>query len=249
MTNPETGVQPRRRRRTSVGAAVGGVAGLSLAAFIALVLHSVQASNARLADGQEAQATVIARLSAGLDTTRQQLQQHGVNPSAPPAQTIVGGVPGVPGTPGAQGVPGSPGVKGDKGDPGAAASPIPGPSGSPGRPGADSTVPGPQGPQGEPGADSTVPGPKGDPGVPGRDGKDGKDGTNGRDGADGKPPAGWSWTDPAGVSYSCTMDDPAGPHYACAPDPVVTPTSPASPARSGLLGIGLLTGTATYRRL
>lgn len=240
MTNPHTGVQPRRRRRTSVGAAVGGVAGLSLAAFVALVLHSVQASNARLADGQEAQATVIARLSAGLDTTRQQLQQHGVTPSAPPAQSIVGGVPGVPGTPGAQGEPGSPGVKGDKGDPGVAASPIPGPSGPPGQPGADSTVPGPQG---APGADSTVPGPKGDQGAQGVAGKDGRDGT------DGKPPSGWSWTDPAGVSYSCTMDDPAGPHYACAPDPVVTPTSPASPARSGLLGIGLLAGTATYRRL
>lgn len=240
MTNPDTGVQPRRRRRTSVGAAVGGVAGLSLAAFIALVLHSVQASNARLADGQEAQATVIARLSAGLDTTRQQLQQHGVNPSAPPARSIVGGVPGVPGSPGAQGIPGSPGAKGEKGDPGAAASPIPGPSGSPGRPGADSTVPGPQG---APGADSTVPGPKGDQGAQGVAGKDGRDGT------DGKSPAGWSWTDPAGVSYSCTMDDPAGPHYACAPDPVVTPTSPASPARSGLLGVGLLAGTATYRRL
>lgn len=243
MTNPDTGVQPRRRRRTSVGAAVGGVAGLSLAAFIALVLHSVQASNARLADGQEAQATVIARLSAGLDTTRQQLQQHGVTPSAPPAQSIVGGVPGVPGTPGAQGEPGSPGVKGDKGDPGVAASPIPGPTGPPGQPGADSTVPGPQG---APGADSTVPGPKGDQGNPGVAGQDGKDG---RDGTDGKPPSGWSWTDPAGVSYSCTMDDPAGPHYACAPDPVVTPTSPASPARSGLLGVGLLAGTATYRRL
>lgn len=243
MTNPHTGVQPRRRRRTSVGAAVGGVAGLSLAAFVALVLHSVQASNARLADGQEAQATVIARLSAGLDTTRQQLQQHGVTPSAPPAQSIVGGVPGVPGTPGAQGEPGSPGVKGDKGDPGVAASPIPGPSGPPGQPGADSTVPGPQG---APGADSTVPGPKGDQGNPGVAGQDGKDG---RDGTDGKSPSGWSWTDPAGVSYSCTMDDPAGPHYACAPDPVVTPTSPASPARSGLLGVGLLAGTATYRRL
>lgn len=231
-----------------MGAAIGGVAGLSLAVFIALVLHSVQASNQRLADGQQAQATVIARLSAGLDTTRQQLQQHGVEPSAPPAQSIVGGVPGVPGVPGAQGEPGSPGAKGDKGDPGAAASPVPGPSGPPGKPGADSMVPGPRGPQGVPGADSTVPGPKGDQGDPGVAGQDGKDGTDGRDGAPGSPPAGWTYTDARGQSYTCSpVDgfDPAVPRYACTADT----TPPASPARSGLLGIGLLAGTAAYRRL
>jgi hypothetical protein len=238
VTNPDTGVQPRKARRASMGAAIGGVAGLSLAAFIALVLHSVQASNQRLADGQAAQATVISRLSTSLDTTRQQLQQHGVTPSAPPAQSIVQGVPGVPGTPGTQGAPGSPGVKGDKGDPGSPApviTPSPGASGAPGVAGKDGT--------------------NGVDGLPGRDGKDGapgKDGTNGtdgRDGVDGKPPAGWTWTDPAGLSYSCTMDDPSGPHYTCAPDPVVSPSAPASPARSGLLGVGLLVGTASYRRL
>jgi hypothetical protein len=247
--------EPRKGRRASLGAVIAWVAALALTVFVGLVLHSVQASNQRLADGQAAQATVITRLSAGLDTTRQQLQQHGVKPSAPPAQSIVKAVPGVPGTPG---VAGSPGVPGAAGSPGPAST-VPGPSGPPGKPGPVSTVPGPAGPVGAPGADSTVPGPAGEPGAPGADstvpgpkGDKGDTGDRGAAGAPGSPPAGWSYTDPTGVAYTCSpVDnfDPSAPRYACTPDPV-TPTTPASPASNrSLVGVGMLVSSAMYRRL
>jgi hypothetical protein len=219
VTIPDA-VKPRRPRRTTLAAAAGWVAALVLAAFVALVLHSVQDSNRRLADGQSAQATVISRLSDGLDTTRKQLQQHGVTPSAPPAKTIVGDVPGVPGAAGEQGVPGaagSPGASGSPGKPGADST-VPGPAGAPG---ADSTVPGPQGPQGVPGADSTVPGPKGDQGVAGQDGTDGKDGRDGQN-------------CPDGYSLQTPPDDPDA--LECrrtgAPD---SPTSPPASSPAALL--------------
>lgn len=167
----------RRPRWSTVGILAGWASALALAAFLWVVIHSLQASNERLADGQNRQQAVIDRLSSSLDTSRQQLQQHGVTPSAPPAQSIVRGVPGVPGVAGAQGVPGVPGSPGPTGPPGrpGPASTVPGPAGSPGapgQPGADSTVPGPQGPQGEQGpTGATGPqgeqGAKGDPGEPG----------------------------------------------------------------------------------
>jgi hypothetical protein len=133
----------------------------------------------------------------------------------------LGGTP-VAGPTGAQGEPGmsvtgEPGEKGEKGDAGESGKPAPtlspspgasGASGAPGKPGADSTVPGPSG---APGADSTVPGPSGAPGVAGRDGADG---------ADGKPPAGWTWTDRFGDTYTCVPVegfDPAAPRYTCPP--------------------------------
>lgn len=65
-------------------------------------------------------------------------------------------LPSIPGPSGAPGIPG-------------ADSTVPGPSGAPGSPGADSTVPGPPGATGAPGADSTVPGPVGPSGPPGAD--------------------------------------------------------------------------------
>lgn len=249
MSHADTGAQPRKPRRATLGAAIGWVAALALAVFIGLVLHSVQESNKNLADGQKAQATVIARLSSSLDTTRQQLQQHGVTPSAPPAQSIVKGVPGVPGAVGAQGVQGVPGSVGPSGERGAPGSP--GPAGSPGP---VSTVPGPAGSPGAAGVQG-IPGAPGADGKDGAPGKDGTNGTDGRDGADGKPPAGWTYTDPAGVSYSCVpVDgfDPSAPRYTCSPGTATTPppsSSPPAPARKGALGVGLLAATAAYRRL
>lgn len=256
MTTPDAG-RSRKPRRATLGAALAWVAAICLAAFVALVMHSVQTSNQRLADGQAAQAEVITRLSAGLDTTRQQLQQHGVKPSAPPAQSIVGGVPGVPGAAGAQGIPGvagSPGIQG-----------APGRTGAKGDPGAASTVPGPAGQAGAPGADSTVPGPagaQGDPGPAGAAGQDGKDGTNGRDGANGQPPAGWTytWTDGTGVTHQVTCartaDSPdSAPQYACqdtAPGPSPTATATSSSAASSnrsALGAIALASSAMYRKL
>lgn len=249
MTTPDE-VQPRkslRPQRATLGAAVGWVAALCLAAFMALVMHSLEKSNQRLADGQTAQATVISRLSAGLDTTRKQLQQHGVKPSAPPAQSIVGGVPGVPGAAGAQGIPGvagSPGVQG-----------IPGQAGAQGRPGPVSTQPGPAGSPGAAGAQG-VPGVAGADGKDGAPGKDGTNGTDGRNGTDGKPAAGWTytWTDSTGVTHQVvctrTADSPdSAPYFTCQDTtPTPTPTS-SSPTNSGLLGVVMLASSAIYRRI
>lgn len=249
MTTPDD-VRPRRPRRATLLAGAAWVAALCLAAFVALVMHSLEKSNRHLADGQTAQAEVISRLSAGLDTTRQQLKQHGVNPSAPPARSIVGGVPGVPGATGAQGIPGIAGTPGPQG--------VPGKAGPTGAPGPVSTVPGPPG---EPGAT----GPEGAPGAAGADGKDGapgKDGTDGRDGTNGSPPAGWTytWTDSAGASHQVTCTRTAGspdsaPQYTCqdatpAPSPTPSATaSPAPPANRGLFGAVALASTAMYRKL
>lgn len=124
--------------------------------------------------------------------------------------------------------------------------PVPGrrgPSGPPGRDGADSDVPGPTGSPGQPGADSTVAGPSGVPGEPGRDGsdgqpgKDGADGQPGKDGAPGRPPAGWTW-DYGGVTYTCTpVDgfDPDAPRYRCdAPDEPAPGSEPPNPLAAAL---------------
>ena len=247
MSHADTGARRGRPRRATMSAAIGWAAVLAFFAFIALVLHSVQASNQHLADGQKAQATVISRLSSSLDTTRQQLQQHGVTPSAPPAQSIVKGVPGVPGAVGAQGPQGSPGSVGPSGEPGPAGSP--GPVGSPGPTG----VPGSAGSNGKDGP-TGAPGPAGPQGDPGPAGPAGKDGTDGKDGAPGAPPAGWTWTDPTGQSYTCTPVsgfDPSAPRYACTADTTPPPTTPASPAsrRTGLLGVGMLVSSAMYRKM
>lgn len=259
MTIPDS-VRPRRPRRATLAAAAAWLTALLLAGFVAMALHSVQDSNRglqdsnrRLADGQSAQATVIARLSTSLDTTRQQLQQHGVTPSAPPAESIVGGVPGVPGNPGAAGARGTPGAVGPSGPPGS-----PGPTGPTGKTGSTGpsgtpgiSVTGPAGTDGQGGAqgDPGPAGPQGDPGPAG------PAGTDGRDGAAGQPPAGWTytWTDSTGATHQVTCartaDSPdSNPQYDCADaTPAPTPSGPAAP--SGILGLGMLAATATYRRL
>jgi hypothetical protein len=171
-------------------------------------------------------------LAQDRDALARQVQDLGGTPIAGPP-----GLKGEPGV-GATGPAGERGEKGEKGDPGEPAptlTPSPGPSGAsgaPGRPGADSTVPGPSG---APGADSTAPGPSGAPGVAGRDG------TNGTDGEDGKPPAGWTWTDRFGDTYTCRpVDDfdPDAPEYSCPPsDPDPDPDEPGngSPQAEGAL--------------
>ena len=221
MTEPDKSRRPRRWSSLGVVAAWAGA--LLLAAFLALAMHSLEASNRRLADGQKTQATVISRLSTGLDTTRQQLQQHGVKPSAPPAQSIVRDVPGLPGAAGAQGIPGSPGPSGAPGKPGRDST-VPGPAGSPG---VDSTVPGPQGVQGVPGADSTVPGPQGPQGEQGEQGATGPQGEQGTKGDPGPNcPTGYSLQAPAWDPNALVcMKDGAPPS---SPSPTPTTSQPAA---------------------
>lgn len=146
-------------------------------------------------------------------------------------------------------------VAGPSGAPGVSITGPPGPEGPSGAPGRDAPTPnltaiasqaaalihpspgpsGPQGVQGVPGPRSTVPGPAGSPGAAGPSG------------AAGQPPAGWTYTDPAGDTYTCTRVadfDPSNPQYQCAltstpspsPSPSSTPsatTTTAPPKASG----------------
>lgn len=181
------------------------------ALFAALVLGVVVTAFVMLSNDLDA-------ANQARDALARQVQGLGEKPVAGPpgsrgkaGETVVGRT----GPPGPQGPPGPTGAAG-KAAP--TITPSPGPSGSAGKAGSDSTIPGPSGP---PGQDAT-----GAPGV------NGKDGTNGKDGA---PPAEWTYTDPAGVTYQCTpVDnfDPNNPRYRCTPTstPAPTPTSDSSTA-------------------
>lgn len=241
--------EPSRRvpRPTWAGAALWTVIGMLLltAGFVAFVLNTVQSANRRLQAEQDAQATVISKLATGLDTTRKQLQQHGVKPKAPAASSIVSQVPGVP----TVAVTGPPGPSGAPGRPAPTITPSPGPSGPPGP---RSTIPGPtgatglSGAPGSPGPASTVAGPSGPPGAQGEPGKDGAQGPAG------PPPSGWTftYTPPVGPSttYDCTPDAPGSTHYSCEPASGSAPLKKTGAAR-GALALGGLLATAAYRRL
>jgi len=240
--------EPSRRapRTWLAGAALWTVLGLLLltAAFIAFALNAVEASNHRLQQQQAAQDTVISKLASGLDTTRRQLQQHGVKPKAPAASSIVRGIPGVPGPAGASGSPGatgSPGPAGASGAPGRNGSNgSPGPAGPTGQPGAAGS-PGPAGPQG----------PKGDAGPQGPQGDTGPQGETGPQGPAGPPPSGltFTYTDELGKSttYNCTLDQ-GTTHMSCAAQSSSGPLKKNSPAKNAV-ALGALLATAAYRRI
>ncbi len=124
---------------------------------------------------------------------------------------------------GATPVAGQPGNRGDIGPSGPAGPVGPvgptGKTGATGKPGATGT-PGPTGASGA----SGVPGATG---ASGAAGKDGTDGTDGKNGSSGNPPAGWTWTDPNGVKYSCEPVgdfDSSAPRYSCTSQPTPVPT-------------------------
>jgi hypothetical protein len=179
------------------------------------------------------QGKVIDSLSAGLDTSRKQLSNHGIEPSAPPASQIIQGVQGAQGNEGPQGTPGIPGPVGPSGSPGPVGpSGKNGVSGSQGTPGV--TVTGAPGSTGPMGATGPV-GPAGPIGPVGPAGKDGTDGKDGKDGSNGSSPAGWtySWTDSSGTKHdvTCTRtadSDPSSPQYTCTDSPSAPATSPSS---------------------
>lgn len=186
----------------------------------------------------------VSTLAGDVRALRAQVQAGGHTPVAPDPSRAVPSLPErtavpvpIPGPPGPSGQPGAAGPAGSPGPTGS-----PGPSGAPGVTGA-SGVDGQSGPTGAPGPA----GPQGDPGPAGPAGKDGTDGRNG------SPPAGWTYTDPAGVAYTCSPVsgfDPSAPRYTCAPDtaPSPTPTN-SSPTNSGLLGVVALASSAIYRRI
>jgi hypothetical protein len=224
----------------------------SLAAlFVLMVLGGVYISHEMLTLSQKANdnGRAVTLLSEKLDTSRKQLIDHGITPSAPSSKTVIEQVPGAQGAPGAAGAPGKNGEPGTSGPSGP-----PGPTGSTGKAGQEGSpgAAGSPGPTGAPGANGIdgAPGKDGAPGAPGADGKDGKDGAPGPAGPagpagqDGAPPAGWTWTDPQGVSYECTQDSGTAqaPHYACkVADPAPPATTP--PATAGFLAEGMPGGS------
>lgn len=133
-----------------------------------------------LSDRSSKQDQVITKLADGLNTTRDQLQRSGIQPSVPSADQIIKEVPGVPGPTGPAG------PRGPQGD--SITGPV-GPSG-------------PAGPTGSPGA-------VGAPGKDGAAGTDGKDGASGVPGKDGAPGAKGD-TGPAGPAGATGPQGPQG---------------------------------------
>lgn len=220
---------------------------LTLGGGVGLALLLVAQETGR-ADGLAAEAdlrgSAVTVLATNVRELRAQLQQEGKTPVAPDPTEAVEHLPDraqvpvpIPGPRGATGADGTKGDKGEKGDKAPVITPLPGQDG---KDGADSTVPGP-----------AVTGAAGQDGQDGKDGSDGADGTNGTDGNTGPPPAGWSYADGTGATYTCSLDadhDPAAPHYTCRPD-APAPDPEPDPSPSGTLGLAGLALSATYRRL
>lgn len=234
MSSQEPVEKTAEHRRGDAAFAVGVVAAVAVLAWIVITMQGLSHD--------------LSQANAARDALAEQVQGLGASPVAGPPGSrgepgpAVVGPSGPPGATGPSGAAGSPGPTGPAGKTGSVgASGTPGPSGSPGAAGTD----GQSGVQGEPGPA----GPQGDPGPAG---PAGADGTDGKDGTPGQPPAGWSYTDPSGVAYTCSPVngfDPAAPRYACTADATASPTPTGSTNTGGLLGVGMLAGTAAYRRL
>ncbi|WP_051878016.1 hypothetical protein [Streptomyces sp. NRRL B-24720] len=232
MTRTERILYRRRYLLWIVAALLFLGGGLALAF---LQIDRAQQRGDQLAAEADRRGNAVTTLATDVRTLRSQIQAKGGTPAAPDPAKAVEDLPDRAEVP--VPIPGPPGPKGDKGDPGKAAptvTPSPGAPGTPGAAGADSTVPGPQGPAGPPGADSTVPGPAGPAG------------DKGDKGDPGQAPSGWTFTDGTGTTYECAPDSTGGAHYTCQ---MTSAPSKSSSERRGLLGAGLLTMTAAYRRL
>lgn len=221
MSSPDEAPKTRQLRLEPALRLLAIVLFLLGCAYIVIQLLTLRSTLDAQAVSQQAQSTAITKLSTALDQTRTQLKQHGVTPSAPPATTIVKGVPGAAGA----SVVGPQGPAGTSPDPNAIAQlvlsmihPSPGPVGPSGA----------VGPQGPAGADSTVPGPAGPAGAAGQDGKDGSDGAQG---ATGPAPSGWTFTASDGTVYDCSPDAPGSTHYQCTAESGTGPQPQPSPSQ------------------
>jgi len=189
----------------------------------------------KLSDRTNQQGVTISALSESLDSSREQLQDHGITPTVPPAKTVVEqvkGDPGAKGDTGAQGVQGpagppgpsgSPGPRGPKGDTGnmgqAGAPGVAGETGPSGAPGANG-VDGPQGVQGEPGPA----GPKGEPGDPG------PTGPTGPPGPQGTLPQTMTLNHADGTSETCTLQSDGSTYNCSGNGPAPQPSGSDSPS-------------------
>ena len=211
---------------------------LALTGFGILIWQRIDAETARadqLADEADLRGTAVSTLAGDVRALRQQVKAKGGTPVAPDPTKAVPGLTARAEVP--VPIPGPPGPKGDKGDAGS-----PGPTGSPG-------VNGSTGAPGEPGTSGAdgVPGPQGPQGEPGVAGPQGEQGPQGDRGETGPAPSGWTYTDGAGVTYDCTPDGAGSTHYTCRSTSAGDSTP--EPQNRNLLGLAVLTMTASYRRL
>lgn len=212
---------------------------LALTGFSILIWQRIDDGDRRadqLATEADLRGTAVSTLAGDVRALRQQVKAKGGTPVAPDPTKAVANLPDRAAVP--VPIPGPPGPKGDKGDSGKAAptiTPSPGAPGTPGTSGASGAdgVPGPQGPQG----------PQGEPGVAGPQGEQGPQGNRGDTGP---APSGWTYTDAAGVTYECTSDSDGSTHYTCR---ATSSGSSPEPQSRGLLGLAVLTMTASYRKL
>ncbi|HTE57078.1 MAG TPA: hypothetical protein VK698_39765 [Kofleriaceae bacterium] len=206
---------------------------LALAAAVILTWQRVDTEATRgdqLAAEANLRGNAVSTLAGDVRQLRSQLQANGQTPAAPDPARAVSNLPAraevpvpIPGPPGPPGKDGKSGQNGATGSPGSSGTPgANGVSGTDGQSGAT-------GPQGAPGPA----GAQGEQGPPGADGKDGSDGADGRSGQ----------TCPDGYSLQAPASDPDA--LVCRRDGAPQPTAPSG----GLLGTGLLSMTAAYRRL
>lgn len=190
---------------------------LGLLLYLLAMLHTASAQISGLSQARARQGAQIQGLAGAVDSARAQIRSLGATPVVPAPSQILETVqiPGPAGPAGPAGV----GATGPAGSPGA--------SGAPGSPG-------PAGPSGPPGPAGVA----GAPGSPGPAGPAGPQGPAGPSGPAGSAPAGWSWTDPQGHTYTCVEDGQSpAPHYTCtrqtpAPSASAT-TAPSSPTATG----------------
>lgn len=187
-----------------------------------------------LSDRTNEQGATITALSQGLDSSRDQLKDHGITPTVPPAKTVVEkieGSPGAKGDTGAQGVGGPPGPTGPSGSPGPR-----GQKGDTGASGQDGTsgVAGETGPSGAPGVNGQdgAQGPQGEPGPAGPQGEAGPMGPQGPEGPQGPQgtlPATMTINHSDGSTETCTLQGDST--YNCSgTNPEPTPTDTSSPS-------------------
>lgn len=224
----------RRRRGLWIIAALLFLGGALAVAF--LQINQAQERADQLAAEASLRGSAVSTLATDVRTLRSQIQARGGTPAAPDPARAVANLPDRAQVP--VPIPGPAGPKGAKGDPAPTITPSPGPSGARGAAGI-----GQVGPSGAPGTDGqSVTGPAGPPGPAGADGKDGADGTDGHDGAAGHD----AQTCPDGYSLQAPAYDPDA--LVCRRDGGPSP-SPSSPASQGVLGLGVLAATSTYRRV
>ncbi|QGZ53381.1 collagen-like protein (plasmid) [Streptomyces sp. QHH-9511] len=219
------------------------VALFGIAAILWARIDTADRKAADLAAEADLRGNAVSTLATDVRKLRTQLESEGKTPVAPDPTAAIDDLPDRAAVP--VPIPGAKGEKGDKGDPGEPGAPAPSPSpGATGRPGAD----GADGADGEPGRDG-VDGEPGRDGVDGVDGQDGRDGTNGADGKDGQPPAGWRYTDPQGVTYTCRpVDDfdPNAPYYACTVTSTPAPEQPGQQRQGSVNILGLAPDRRRY---